>query len=45
MRCAMCAAESICPERDFFIGKLLVRNHFIIVMLKWTGLAPWDFSR
>ena len=29
-------------ERDFFIDNLLVRIHFIIVMIKWTGLAPWE---
>ena len=23
------------------IDNLLVRNHFIIVMVRWTGLAPW----
>jgi hypothetical protein len=30
------------PERvrDFFIDNLLVRIHFIIVMIRWTGLAP-----
>ena len=22
----------------------LVRIHFIIVMLRWTGLAPWEFE-
>ena len=27
-------------ERDFFIDNLLVRIHFIIVMIRWTGLAP-----
>ena len=32
------------PERDFFIDNLLVRNHFIIVMIRWTGLAPWEFE-
>ena len=26
--------------REFFIANLLVRNHFIIVMIRWTGLAP-----
>ena len=31
-------------ERDFFIDNLLVRNHFIIVMIRWTGLAPWAFE-
>ena len=29
-------------EREFFIGNLLVRIHFIIVMIRWTGLAPWE---
>jgi len=28
------------PERDSFIDNLLVRIHFIIVMIRWTGLAP-----
>ena len=31
-------------EREFFIDNLLVRIHFIIVMIRWTGLAPWDFE-
>ena len=31
-------------EREFFIDNLLVRIHFIIVMISWTGLAPWDFQ-
>ena len=26
-------------EREFFIDNLLVRVHFIIVMIRWTGLA------
>ena len=30
-------------EREFFIDNLLVRIHFIIVMIEWTGLAPWEF--
>ena len=25
-------------------GNLLVRIHFIIVMIRWTSLAPWDFE-
>ena len=32
------------PEREFFIDNLLVRVHFIIVMIRWTGLAPWEFE-
>ena len=31
-------------EREFFIDSLLVRIHFIIVMIRWTGLAPWEFE-
>jgi len=32
------------PERECFIDKLLVRIHFIIVLIRWTGLAPWVFK-
>jgi len=28
----------------FFIDNLLVRIHHIIVMMMWTGLAPWEFE-
>jgi len=31
-------------EREFFIDNLLVRIHFIIVMTRWTGLAPGEFE-
>jgi len=31
-------------ERESFIEKLLVRIRFIIVMIRWTGLAPWEFK-
>jgi len=31
-------------EREFFIDNLLVRIHMIIVMIRWTGLAPWEFE-
>ena len=27
-------------EREFFSGNTLVRIHIIIVMIRWTGLAP-----
>jgi len=27
-------------RREFFIDNLLVRIHRIIVMIRWTGLAP-----
>ena len=29
-------------DREFFIHNLLVRIHFIIVMIRWTGLGPWE---
>ena len=31
-------------ESELFIDNLLVRIHFIIVMIRWTGLAPWEFE-
>ena len=31
-------------ERDFFIDNLLVRIHFVIEMIWWTGLAPLVFE-
>ena len=31
-------------EKEFFIDNLLVRIYFIIVMIRWTGLAPWEFE-
>ena len=30
-------------KSEFIIDNLLVRVHFIIVMIRWTGLAPWEF--
>ena len=30
--------------REFFVDDLLVRIHFIIVMIRGTGLAPWEFK-
>jgi len=30
-------------EREFFIDNLLVRIHFIMLMIRWTGLAPCFF--
>ena len=49
-RCATCPASPLCSplartrERQFFIDNRLVRIHFIIVMIRWTGLAPWEFK-
>ena len=42
MVCARNKSEAI--EREFFIDNLLVRIHFIIVIVRWTGLAPWKFE-
>ena len=36
--------QRVAPQREFFIGNLLVQIHFIIVMIRWTGLAPWEFE-
>ena len=36
--------STIEQEREFFIDNLLVRILFIIVMSRWTGLAPWEFE-
>jgi len=30
-------------EREFLVDNLLVRFHFMVVMIGWTGLAPWEF--
>jgi hypothetical protein len=32
------------PERGFFIDNLLVRIRISNVMIRWTGLAPWEFE-
>ena len=31
-------------EREFFVDNLLARIHFDIVIIRWTGLAPWEFE-
>jgi len=37
--------ERFNPLRErVLIGNLLVRIHLIIVMIRWTGLAPWEFE-
>jgi len=38
------APPCLLPEKDFFIDNLLVRIHVIIVMIRWTGLAPREFE-
>ena len=42
MNLTVCIAVGI--EKEFLIDHLLVRNHFIIVMIRWTGFAPWEFE-
>ena len=34
----------VAREKELFIDNLLVRIHFIIVMIGWTGLATWEFE-
>jgi len=36
--------NSSSAESEFCIDRLLVRIHFIIVMIRRTGLAPWESS-
>ena len=31
-------------ESEFFIDNLLVRIHYITVMIRWTGLALWELG-
>ena len=38
-----CLAPAL-PEREFFIDNLLFRVQFIILMIRWTCLAPWEFE-
>ena len=32
------------PERELSFDNRLVRIHLIVVMIWWTGLAPWEFE-
>ena len=41
---APCCTIRLQREKEFFIANLLVRIHFIVVMIRWTGLAPWEFD-
>ena len=36
------ACQMRVKDREFVIDNLLVRIHVIIVMIRWTGLAPWE---
>ena len=40
LRDASCKGSPCWTEREFFIDNLLVRIHFIVVMMRWTVLAP-----
>ena len=31
-------------QKQFFVDNFLVRIHFVIVMIRWTGLAQWEFE-
>jgi len=43
--CSLSAAtHTTCREKEFFIDNLLDRIHFVLVMIRWTGLAPWEFE-
>jgi len=33
-----------CRETEFCVDILLVRDHFTVAMIRWTGLAPWEFE-
>jgi len=37
--------ERMQVEREFFVDNILVRIRFIIVMIRWTGLMPWEVER
>ena len=37
-------APSTLHHREFLIDNLLVQIHLIIVMIRWTGLAAWEFE-
>jgi len=41
---ARLAEHQLKVGEEFFLDNLLVRIHFIIVMIRWTGLAPWEFE-
>jgi len=35
--------DEVSREREFCIDNLMVRIHLIILMIRWTGLAPFPF--
>jgi hypothetical protein len=36
--------ETKLTEREASIDDLLVQIHFVTEMIRWTGLAPWEFE-
>ena len=36
--------RSLGAHREFVIDNLLVRFRFVVVMIRWTGLASWEFE-
>jgi len=42
-QCSVCQLRVHC-RTALFIDSVLVRIHFIIVIIAWTGLAPWAFE-
>jgi hypothetical protein len=38
-------ASDAYPERKIFIDNQLAIIHFIIEVIWWTGVAPWEFER
>ena len=43
MNVSLCSLPSR-SRREFSIDNVLVRIYFIIIMIRWTGLAPWEFE-
>ena len=41
----LCRSPVIMAAREFFVENLLVRVNLTIVMIMWTGLAPWIMAR
>ena len=37
-------ASSPLVQRHFVIDNLLVRIHLVFEIIRWTGLAPWEFE-
>ena len=49
IKCVGQATPPLVPSRidretEFLIDNLLFRNHFVIVMIRWASLAPWEFE-